>query len=98
METKTCKRCGRELPIENYQTARYGLMGVCKECVAAAKRTTSIDRRDNMQRTCNLKVEEARTLRLSQFTPRELMAELYRRGYRGQLEFTHTDTIDISKL
>lgn len=89
METKTCKRCGRELPIENYQTARYGRMGVCRECVAIAKTEAHKDRRDSLIRTCNLKVEEARTLRLSQFTPRELMEELHRRGYEGQLKYTH---------
>ena len=36
--------------------------------------------------------------RLKDFTPRELMVELARRGYKGSLEFTETRVIDIQRL
>ena len=35
METKICKKCGRELPIEEFYKAKNnkdGHMNVCKEC------------------------------------------------------------------
>lgn len=35
---------------------------------------------------------------LSVYTPRELMQELYKRGYRGTLEFTEVHKIDISNF
>ena len=32
METRTCKHCGRELPLENFATYRGKPTSVCKEC------------------------------------------------------------------
>lgn len=42
------------------------------------------------------KVNDARQLRLKDFTPRELMEELAARGYKGTLTFTVVQTIDIT--
>jgi len=36
--------------------------------------------------------------RLSEFTPRELMLELKRRGYEGELAFVEVHKIDLSCL
>jgi hypothetical protein len=41
---------------------------------------------------------ENRQLCLADFSPRELMAELKRRGYEGKLVYTETHTIDLSAL
>lgn len=41
---------------------------------------------------------EKRQLCLADFTPRELMAELKRRGYEGKLTYVETHTIDLSTL
>ena len=41
METKVCKRCGREFPLEQFplnHKAKDGRQSVCKECDSKAKR------------------------------------------------------------
>ena len=40
----------------------------------------------------------ARNARLAEFTPRELMAELARRGYEGKLTYTRVEEIDINNF
>lgn len=41
METKTCKVCGRELPLTDFPVGKGGgRIGVCKECRTAALRET----------------------------------------------------------
>ena len=96
METRICKRCGRELPIENFKVSRWGgRVEVCTEC-ANQKR---IDNKVKKQQEAELqkaKAESAAMNRrqiLEQFKPRELMEELSRRSYKGKLTFTQV--IDI---
>lgn len=36
--TKTCKRCGRTLPLSSFSRNRNGLLGVCKDCMKAAQK------------------------------------------------------------
>ena len=97
-ETKVCKCCGRELPINNFKKGRWGYVSVCNECDKqhrAENRQARIDK-------AKQKVEEVRAgnrqLCLADFTPRELMAELKRRGYEGKLTYVETHTIDLSTL
>lgn len=41
MDTKTCKECGRELPIIRFRRIRDGVIcGVCKDCTNAKMRDT----------------------------------------------------------
>ena len=97
-ETKVCKCCGRELPISNFKKGRWGYVSVCTEC-------DKQHRAENKQSRINMakqKIEDVRAenrqLCLADFTPRELMAELKRRGYEGKLVYTETHTIDLSTL
>ena len=94
METKKCKVCGRELPV-----AQFSLVGhkghngekvqlqTCKEC-CTQKRLESQKK----------KLSDARLLRLDDFTPRELIAQLKRLGYEGRLTYTKVETIDLSRF
>ena len=47
METKVCKCCGKELPLNNFFKNVFGYTSVCKECnsmnrrIAAKKKTTT---------------------------------------------------------
>lgn len=87
METKVCKRCGRELPTTEFSKDRScpdGLNYICKECRRKAQRE-SYERR---KATSVLHSEE-----LQKFSPRELMDELKRRGYKGKLTFLHEITL-----
>lgn len=81
-QTKTCPRCGRTLPIENFYVSKDGKpYSYCKECVKvlnAARRITPPDSENP----------------LSVFTPRQLMQELKRRGYTGKLYIQQVADLD----
>lgn len=80
--TKVCKKCGRELPVYEFykmEGNKDGLMGHCKAChLEAAK-----------ERKAQEKIAKAESQSaLSAFTPRELIEELRKRGYKGTLSIT----------
>lgn len=88
METKICKKCGRELPVEKFKKTRWGgYASTCNDCVKSA-----------VQKTKRKNTDNAKSLRLQDFTPRELMLELKRRGYEGNLKYVETHYIDITNL
>lgn len=96
METKTCKVCGREKGLNDFYRNRIGYTLVCKDCVSNKRKTT----KDNKNETVKLRalLSEKRQLALNDFTPRELMLELRRRGYEGNLTYTEVHTINIANL
>ena len=80
--TKVCKKCGRELPVYEFykaDTNKDGLLGHCKEC----HRSQMNDR----SKAARKALAENKTP-LSAFTPRELIEELRKRGYKGTLYVT----------
>ena len=94
METKVCKCCGKELPIIEF--AVRGIRGMkgerkvtdfCKSCMA-----------EKVANGRNKAINNVRVMRLRDFTPRELMEELKRRGYRGKLEYIETHVVDLEKI
>lgn len=99
METttmKVCRCCGRELPVEQFVKNAFGLTNVCHEC-NSRNRSEAAKRRKNLKQQA-IDALNARNLRLSDFTPRELMEELHRRGYEGKLKITHVEEIDITNF
>ena len=98
METRVCKTCGRGLPIENFSKNAYGYIGICKECNSKHRSEAAVNRKNNKRKALEQELLNAKNLRLSDFTPRELMEELKRRGYEGQLTYVETHTIDLSKI
>lgn len=97
METKVCKGCGRELPIENFSTGGANgtrfVQNYCKECMAKRKSEGHARKKAELQSKTASEVEQAKKQRLSEFTPRELMEELKRRGYDGELVYTEVKKI-----
>ena len=79
-ETQRCKCCGRELPMANFARTAFGVRKTCNECqgkkTAEAKGKKKANELDDLRR----QLQEARTLRLHDFQPRELMIELRNRG------------------
>lgn len=98
METKICTTCCKEMPIEKFRKSRYGRVSVCNECVFKKRMETKESNKAAKALNHDKEIEDARRLRLSQFTPRELMEELFRRGYEGKLKYTRVDVIDISNF
>lgn len=95
---RICKCCGKNLPIDNFIVGGFGRFHTCKECVSE-KRSANHRRKVVEEKEClQRQQQEARSLRLRDFQPRELMIELKRRGYEGTLTYTEVKTIDITKV
>ena len=87
IEMKKCSCCGQELPVSEFQTDRQGNpISVCKTCMTKKRVEGHERRKAERQRKEEERIVILKNARLSQFQPRELMAELKRRGY----EFTMT--------
>lgn len=98
-ETKVCRCCGRELPISNFKTTRWGgNVSVCTECATTKLRENKQKKLEEQKQKVEDMRAETRQLRLADFTPRELLEELKRRGYEGHLTYVETHTIDLSTL
>ena len=95
---KRCKCCGRELPIENFKEGRWGRTSVCLECETNHRREKKLERQEAAKRAKEDEIFEKKRLALEDFTPRELMNELARRGYKGTLSYTRVETIDIENF
>lgn len=96
METKKCTCCGKELPIEEFAKTGFGVLTICKPCMVL-KRAAG-HKRNLVAKKLQEELSVARTARLSEFTPRELMEELSRRGYNGKLTYTEVHEIDIQNI
>lgn len=96
METKTCKCCGKELPIEDFAKNAWGYTSVCKERNIKNRRASQLKKKQITQQQND--VVNARHLKLHDFTPRELMEELKRRGYEGVLRYVQVHEIDLATI
>lgn len=99
IETKVCKECGRELPIAFFKKSRYGVrVSVCTPCACTKAQATRASNKSKNDKVNELVQELARvkTMRLQDYSPRDLMNELARRGYKGELTFVQK--IDITSF
>ena len=101
--TKKCAKCGRELPVSEFyanKKAKDGLHSYCKECIRERRKNkrnaVKIERKALPKDFFSPASGGGSDNPLSKFTPRELMEELKRRGYRGKLEYT--SVIDIENF
>lgn len=95
-QTQKCKCCGKELPLEAFSVSSFGRLKTCKDCVR--KRQSEGHARQREKEKKMAEYRDARTLRLHDFNPRELMAELKRRGYKFKMEYTETHIIDSKDI
>jgi ribosome-binding protein aMBF1 (putative translation factor) len=96
---KICRCCGRELPLNHFKKTRYGgYVSVCTECSTKKLRENKQKRIEEQKQKVDDVRAENRQLCLADFSPRELMAELKRRGYEGKITYVETHTIDLSAL
>lgn len=102
METKICKCCGKELPITEFRKGKaHGVefvMSVCNTCMRNKQAEGHKRRKEKQAISHEEELAQAKTLRLKDFTPRELMEELKRRGYEGKITYVETHVIDLSNL
>ena len=91
-----CKVCGRELSPEHFGVGKFGRHKTCNDCVNEKHRATLANKKESND--LKKQLEEARTLRLKDFQPRELIEELKRRGYTGKLTYVQVHEIDLEKF
>lgn len=112
IKTKVCRKCGRELPIENFYTNKSlkgGHDNCCKECKSAYSKEWQKKNREKKkaQKIENERIEFEKKYKiytdkeLAKFTPRQLILELKARGYVGTLLYeeviVNKHFIDLSK-
>ena len=96
-ETRKCRVCGRELPLTNFARNAFGHVGVCRECVKKTRAARKSAKRDS--KTVYEKLQEAKSIRLGEYQPRELLAELKRRGYKwDKMWVERVDFVDYEKI
>ena len=96
METRKCKQCGRELPITEFTRKHFGLAHLCKEC--SAQRIADARAKKKQEKDLEKELANARNLRIQDLKPRELMAELKRRGYEFQMTYTEVHVINSKDI
>ena len=111
--TKVCKKCGKELPIENFYTNKSlkgGHDNTCRECKNAYSKEWAKKNREKkkLQAKENERIEFEKKYKiytnreLAKFKPRELILELKARGYVGTLLYeeviVNKHYIDLAKF
>lgn len=98
-DKKSCICCGQVKTLDHFKMTRWGKrVNVCTECANQKARDNKI-RKQQEQEMAKAREDAKKSERqkmLEQYTPRELMEELARRGYTGEL--TYTMKIDITKF
>lgn len=98
-DKKSCTCCGQVKTLDHFKLTRWGTrVNVCTECANQKARDNKI-RKQQEQEMAKAREDAKKSERqkmLEQYTPRELMNELARRGYAGEL--TYTMKIDITNF
>ena len=100
METRVCKYCGKEKPLEMFSYNQWGHTHCCKECVSERMKSGIRKRlvgevkpepkwhRKTKQRArieeLEALLESAKDKRLDDFTPRELFVHLKKLGFKWE--------------
>lgn len=88
-QVKTCRECGRELPLTAFKKTRFGEhVGVCTECVNA-KRKPYRRKPTPARDIYSVPATNGCNPLLKDFKARELIEELRARGYQGTLRYVH---------
>lgn len=95
-KTQVCICCGRELPIEMYRVSKLGRHKTCMDCTRKHQIEAKLNKK--IEKFQGDEVEKAKKARLAEFQPRELMAELKRRGYKFTMEYVETHVISSKDI
>lgn len=91
-QTKTCRTCGRTLPLTSFNKSwksRDGHQHICRDC----NRGVALANLDKAHAAIISRPGVKRALSLADFTDSQLAAEFSRRGYSGSI--TRTSTLSI---
>ena len=97
-EMRKCKRCGELKPQSEFSTFRGKTSGICKCCVREKKTETRKAKLEKLKQMSDENIQSVRMLRIQDFTARELMVELKRRGYEFTMQYVETHIIKSENL
>jgi hypothetical protein len=92
METKICKKCGKELPVDKFyknKSQKDGFGYYCKDCVNTYKSSKKANAEEGGGKLTKVFTNPD----LAKFKPRELIEELKARGYKGTLTYEQVITL-----
>lgn len=92
---KTCVECGKVLPLSQFSANNRSADGYrhrCKSC-CAAHTATRLPKGAMPQTALNVKGDAESPL--GAFTPRELIEELRKRGFTGELTYTYVYNVKL---
>ena len=78
MQKRVCKKCGRELPLEQFVKNKHGYTSICKECRYGKKKEPK--RRNYYGMT-----QKPLAVSIETYSDQQLLAELKARGWSGTL-------------
>lgn len=90
-KTKVCKSCGHELPVDQFgphPRSKDGLQAVCRTCASQARKGRRISRHPSENEEIAPPPKAPEVKKLDAFADAEILEELRRRGYKGQLSKT----------
>lgn len=86
VKTKVCKKCGQELPLDQFYTSvncKDRHLNVCKKCKNSHDKLRNQIKKESQSGIHKVFVNPD----LAKFTPRQLIEELRGRGYTGELKY-----------
>lgn len=86
VKTKVCKKCGQELPLDQFYTSvncKDGYLNVCKKCKNSHDKLRNQIKKESQSGIHKVFINPD----LAKFTPRQLIEELRGRGYTGELKY-----------
>lgn len=91
METRVCKKCGRELPLDKFELVKYSnganyRRRTCKDCVYKEQKQRAARKQE--EGVGLFASTPSPTLSLAGFDDHTLFAELRKRGYSGELRYS----------
>lgn len=103
--TKTCPRCGRELPVECFnphKTAKDGRKSICKDCDHSARVAGKRKSVNPLERYSKFELIDELKRRgfdvLVNPMPRDLMLRLKQAGFVGELQFVETKVVNLKNI
>lgn len=87
-EKKVCAACGQEKPVGEFWKNKWGVTDTCRAC--------AVKKQNEKKKP---KLEKRRLDKLADYTPRELLVELKRRGYKWEKMVVVTEqVVDFYKI
>lgn len=95
--TKVCTKCGRELPLSEFNKSKKsndGLQSYCKECQSEYNRANNRKKKEEEHKMLPVYTNPE----LAKYHPRELMAELKARGFTWEYMLEPQRKIMFNKI